>query len=311
MLYRIGTKRDLAKLLGISLPQLKRFLPDDNFKEWTTKDGRLIEEAHPPLAAVLSKLHKIISKIETPPYLFSGKKGIKARNNAELHYANGYMVNVDISRFYQSTKREFVYLVFKDTFGQTPDVASMLATLVTYKGHIPTGTATSQAIAYWAYKKTFDRISKLCAANEVLMSVWVDDITFSSSKPFPRGWVRDIRNIVRDVELSLKASKTKKYKISEYRTVTGSALSPDGEILVKNEKRKEILDLCKGKTVDKLNLQQARSLFGKLTSQRQNEPHFFSNMYGRCRARLRDLERQRAKRKKARRNSKVGKIVST
>lgn len=289
-LYRLGRKRDVAERLGLSLLELKALTTDTNFREWKSKKGRLIEEPLPALASTLSRLHLLLNKIDMPAYLLSGKKGIKPRDNADMHRLNNYMITVDIEGFYRSTKREFVYLAFRDIFKQTTDVASLLADLVTYQGHIPTGTATSQLIAFLAYKKTFDRINKLCEAQGVLMSVWVDDITFSSQKPFPRGWVSDIQKIMSKVDLSLKITKTKKYSSSEYKIATGSAISPDGTLCVKNEKRKEIFDLLKGRQIEQLPIKETRQVLGKLVAQRQNEEDFFEGAYIRCRKRLIKLE---------------------
>lgn len=295
-LYRLGRRRDLATVLGEDLQVIEKITSGENYKEWTKKtDGkkdRLIEEPLPILSGVLSRLHQILSKVETPDYLMSGKKKIKPRDNAETHSNNSYMVNVDIESFYQSTKREFVYTAFRDTFGQANDVASLVADLVTYKGHIPTGTATSQLVAFWAYKRTFDRIDTLCKQKEIKMSVWVDDITFSSTKPFSESWVSDVQKIMKNVDLSLKPKKTKKYGANEFKTVTGSAISPDGNILVKNEKRYEILTMLGKRRVEQLDLAETRTLMGKLTSQRQNEPDFFSDMHIRCKKRLQKLERK-------------------
>lgn len=296
-LHRLGTRRDLALMLGGSVQVIEKLTSDENYKEWTKKTtrkkDRLIEEPLPILSGVLSRLHQFLAKVETPDYLMSGKKKIKPRDNAEIHSNNSYMVNVDIEAFYQSTKREFVYLTFRDTFGQANDVASLLADLVTYQGHIPTGTATSQLVAFWAYKKTFDRIHTLCKQKGITMSVWVDDITFSSTKPFSDSWVTDIQKIMKEVDLSLKPNKTKKYSSTEFKTATGSAISPDGTILVKNEKRIEILNLLGNRRVEQLNLAEARTLMGKLVSQRQNENDFFNDMYVRCKKRLQKLERKK------------------
>lgn len=301
-LYRIGTRQDLADILGISLTELKALRSDDNYKEWTKKEkgkkDRLIEEPLPFLSSVLSRLQAILSKIETPDYLLSGKSGVKPQDNAERHRHHDYMVNVDIERFYQSTRREFVYTAFRDTFGQTNDVASILADLVTYKGHIPTGTATSQLIAFWAYKKSFDRVHAISIKNNVEMTVWVDDITFSANKSFSRNWDKDIAKIMANVELSLKPSKTKFYNRGEYKTATGSAISPSGELLVKNKKRMEILKILKSKKVETLPLADLRSVVGKISSQKQNEGSFFEDMYRRGRARLRKLEEKERRKNK-------------
>jgi hypothetical protein len=300
-LYRLGRKADLAERLGLSLPDLKKLASDNFYREWVKqekgKKDRTIEEPRPELANVLSRLHNLLKVVETPPWLMSGKKKISAQDNARIHQNNPHAITVDIASFFQSTRREFAYKAFRDLFKQTNDVASLLADLGTYKGHIPTGTATSQDIAYWAYAQTFERIQKLCQVNGIIMSLWVDDITFSSTKPFPKNWVPSIQAIAKSVELSLKTKKTKKYNPSEHKIITGSAISPDGDIRVKNEKRKEIVDILKGGRVEDLNLKETRSLLGKLTSQRQNEKDFFDGVYSRSRAHLKKLEARKSKKR--------------
>jgi hypothetical protein len=108
--------------------------------------------------------------------------------------------------------------------------------------------------------------------------------------------VNDIGKIMVEVDLSLKEKKTKRYGPSEYKTATGSAISPTGTITIKNAKRKEIVDLLKGRRVEELPLKDLRVLMGKLTSQRQNESSFFDGVHGRCRKRLSMLEKRERKR---------------
>lgn len=295
-LFRLGRKKDVADLLTLKVHDLKALSADSNYKEWINKQNgkkeRIIEEPLPKLASTLKKLQSILSRVETPIWLLSGKKGIKPRKNAEIHRQNRYMINVDIDSFYQSTKREFVYLSLKNIFQQIDDVASIIADLVTYKGHIPTGASTSQLMAFWAYRPMFERIHKLCVLKNITMTVWVDDITFSSREPFPKNWISDISKIATEVGLSLKPSKTKKYTAKEYKTITGSVISPTGEILVKNAKRKEIIEILRGKKIEDLSLNEARTLLGKVTSQRQNQSDFCINVYLRCKNHLRHLEKQ-------------------
>ena len=288
--FRLGTKRDLAKLLGYSVSDLKQFAKDECYTEWPKrgKNGkiRIIEQPSPELGRLQKRVHKLIRKVETPPWLMSGKRGISSQDNALVHCESPFVINVDIEKFFQSTKREFVFLCFQREFQIRSDVASLLADLLTYKGHIPTGTSTSQLMAFWAYKKTFLRICRLCEENDIVMSLWVDDITFSRSSPFSKNWVKSISHILKTVDLQLKINKTKKYSARDYKIVTGSGISPDGLLVVRNEKRKEILGLLGSRRVEDLPAREARSLFGKLTSQRQNDPDFFSPMYRRCRAHL-------------------------
>ena len=238
--YRLGTKKDLAKLLGFSVPQLKALSKDDNYRPWPKKGEsgkiRIIEEPLPELAWLQQQAHRVLRKVETPIWLMSGKRGIRPQDNAMTHADGIYIINVDIERFFQSTKREFVYRCFQTDFKIRNDVASMLADLLTYDGHIPTGTATSQLMAFWAYRRTFERIHLLCKSQDITMTLWVDDITFSRGRPFPKGWVRTLSKILRSVDLNLKSTKTKRYGPREFKIVTGSAIAPTGELRVRKYK---------------------------------------------------------------------------
>ena len=292
-LYRLGTKKSLAKLLTVNVSSMRRLASDSNYREWPQKQKngklRLIEEPSPDLAGVQKRLHEELRKVETPTWLMSGKRGVRPQDNALAHCSTVFVINIDIEAFFQSTKREFVYRCFQREFGMIDDVASLLADLVTYKGHIPTGTSTSQIMAFWAYRQTFERIQKLCESQNIVMTLWVDDITFSSPTPFPANWPRDINKILAAVELRLKPSKTKRYGVTEYKIVTGSAISPQAKILVRNTKRREILSLISGRRIEDMSLKSARTLFGKLASQRQNEPAFFDSVYRRCKAHIKKI----------------------
>lgn len=291
--YRLGRKKDLAELLGLPIAKIKRLSADSNYKEWIKKDKkqRLIEEPLPDLDKLQRRIHTLLKRVTTPNWLQSGKQGSKSQTNAKAHGGDVFVVNVDIEAFFQSTKREYAYRCFQREFQMTDDVASILADIVTYKGHIPTGTSTSQAMAFWAYKQTFERIQKLCSKQKITMTLWVDDITFSRSKSFPHGWTRDIEKILQAVQLKLKISKTKRYSANDHKVVTGTALSPDGDLLVCNAKRQEILAILHGRKVEDLELKEARTLFGKLASQRQNETDFFQPMFIRCKAHLRTFSK--------------------
>lgn len=287
--FRLGTKKDLALLLDTTPAKLKKLASDSNYKEWSNEKGRLIEEPLPELDKVQKKFFKLFKRIETPFWLKSGKKGSKPQENAVLHSGKVQVINVDILSFYQNTRREYVFLVLKNLFEMRDDVASLLADLLTYKNHLPTGGSHSQIIAFWAYRLTFERIYSLCSSKGIKMSLWVDDISFSTPSPFPEGWVRGINKIFSNVQLQLKLSKTKHYSKGEFKIITGSAAGADGKIYVRNSKRQEIRKLIEGRKVEDLSLVEVRSFHGKVAAQRQNEPTFFENLFTRSKRHLKNL----------------------
>ena len=294
-LYAMNRLRDLSNLLGISPSALNRLRSDVNYREWVQrKPGRkprLIEEPHNDLAYGQRRIQALFAEIATPDWLKSGKRGIRPIDNATEHSNHPYVANVDIESFFQSTKREFLFKALQHEFQIAPNVASTMADILTYKGHIPTGTSTSQFSAFWAYKASFDTIFHLSRVTDVTMSLWVDDITFSSDKPISEDWIKTVNNVLRKVDLRLKAKKTKRYNSREFKVVTGIAISPSGEFRVKNAKRKEILDILDGRAVENLSHKETLSLLGKLSAQRQIEPAFFDSMHRRCKYHLRQLTR--------------------
>ena len=292
-LYRLGTKKDLARLLRVPAGDLKRLTRDENYREWPKREKnnkvRIIEEPLPTLKSLQRRLHQLLCKLETPSWLMSGKRGISPQDNARAHINEPFVVNVDIDGFFRNTKREFVYRCFQRTFGMRDDVASLLADLVTYKGHIPTGTPTSQLVAFWAYRPTFERLHAMSEAKGIRMTLWVDDITFGSTTCFPRGWTQTVNRQLSFVDLRLKVAKTKRYGESEHKLVTGSAITSDGRLTVRNAKRKEILDFLGSRRVENLSRKETQRLLGRLASQRQSDPDFFSSLYRRSRRHLANL----------------------
>lgn len=284
-LYRLGKKSCLSCILQFSTSDIKMLRSDENYDEWEKIEktkNRTIEQAKPRLRKIHKRLHVLLQRIETPPYLKSGIKGSTIQSNAEIHASNHYMLKLDIQNFYQSSKREFVFTMFRDNFQQTPDVASILADLVTYKGHIPTGTSTSQIIAFWAYKKSFDKIYQLAQNASITMTLWVDDITFSSKNPIPKDFIEKVSSILNSVNLQLKTEKTESFGKENYKIVTGCALSPCGDLKIPNKKRKEIINITKGKSIESLPLDVLRTLIGKISAQRQTESDFFKKIYERA-----------------------------
>ena len=62
------------------------------------------------------------------------------------------------------------------------DVAWFISKLIIYENQLPIGSPTSQLVAFWSYKDMFDEILEYSLLNELKISVFVDDISFSSNK---------------------------------------------------------------------------------------------------------------------------------
>ena len=250
-LYRLRNKTKLASLLQISKDELILLSETENptyrlfVRKEKGKKDRQIEEPIDKLKTVHKVLQVLFSRIQSPDYLFSGKRKTTYIDNARFHIKYNYVLTLDIERFYPSTDIEYVFRFFRYRLLMNDDVAWILAKIVTYERHIPTGSHLSQSLAYWSYSALFDSINKIAQSNNYRFSLYVDDITFSSVSPIPQNYLRTITDKLNSVKLSVKQSKTKNYGKQKFRLITGCSISPDGNLLIRNRLRKKAYDLIK------------------------------------------------------------------
>jgi hypothetical protein len=123
------------------------------------------------------------------------------------------------------------------------DIAEILTNIVTLEQKIPTGCPTSQLIAYYAYQEMFENINKIANKYNCVFTLYVDDMTFSSKRPFNPD---KLRNEI-DIELRKYGHKPKYSKVQYYsrnsnKLVTGVVISKDHNLLVANKLQKKIYD---------------------------------------------------------------------
>lgn len=301
-LFELSNKNRLADLLAITRRELNAIAFFPVYYVFDHRENgkvRRIEDPNPRLKHVQKKLNRLLSKIETPSFLMSGKKGRSFVDNAAAHKGGKHIIKVDIQSFYRSARREYVFRAFKNIFRMSEDVAWVITDLVTYDEFLPTGAPTSQQIAYWAYAPMFHRLHRLAESQSTNMSLYVDDLTFSGCAPFGGGFVDTIQEILSSVGLRLNPGKTCSYKSKEFKFVTGCAISASGDLRVANKQRKKIYDLLQGRDIRDLDRSTTDRLLGLLSSARQVERYFYENMY------MRSRKHQRALRAEAKTAQKV------
>lgn len=285
-LYKIGNKTKLAKYLGITRNELLNLCNDNLYKvrEELKHNGtgtRIIEAPTKQLKSIQRKLNKELQKLETPSYLFSGIKGKSFIDNALVHVQNKYMLCVDIHSFYPSTDDIKVLQFYKNTLKTPNDIAKILTELTTFNGHLPTGAPTSVILAYFAYAKTFEDIYKKAQELNIDMSVYVDDITFSSQNPIPKLFYNFVEKRMKQQGLILKKNKTKWYKPEDFKIITEHGISArnEGKVPIKNILK--IKDTMQGKNIKELSYKELISLKGALIVAQRIEPGFYKTLFKR------------------------------
>jgi len=286
-LYELGSKRRLCSLLYIDASDVDRLMSDASYREWEAESGRLIEEPVKSLKLVQGRVKELLSRIEHPPWVHSGVRGRSYLGHAEHHSGQRYVCSMDIDSFFQSTRKEFVFRFFRYVLRQPEDVAWMMSDLVSYKNHLPTGSPSSQSLAFWSYRSMFESLCEAAMLVGGTLTLYVDDISVSSVAPLPEGLPSEFESIMNGYALQLKESKTSRKGSRKWKVITGVAISPEGDLRVPNRRRARIheqVELLKNGKLDRNGLE---SLVGMLSSARQIEPTFHEAVYQYSRSLLR------------------------
>jgi hypothetical protein len=294
--YRLRSRTKLANLLKISTKELLQLSKKPTYNKFNIepvgKKARHIEEPIGLLKSVHVSIHKLLRRIETPPYLFSGRKNTTYIDNAKSHLGHKYFLSLDIASFYPCCKTEYVFRFFHYRMQIIADLAWIMANIVTCDGHIPTGSSLSQSIAYWSYSKLFDELNELAKLNNMSLSLYVDDIQLSSFQKIPENILDKIEARLHSVDLSIKKSKVRLGSNKHYKVITGCAITPDDRLDVPNRLRKKIFDVIKKeRNINYLPDKTVVSLTGRIEAARRVVANFHDSIYQKLKERKKTINR--------------------
>ena len=263
-LFKLQSKKKLFALLGIR--NSKVFSKQNKISSLTmpyvdVPKPRLIEPSNSQNLKQAQKIIKnALQKINIPSYVFSGVKGKSYAGNAKYHLGVVNVFQTDLTAFFPNTKRDKVYRFFLDELQTSPDVAEILTNITTIDinktncdksaivsfltsknvkrmNHLISGSPTSTILAYFANHVMFDEIYNYANKQGVKMTVYVDDITFSSSNKISSKFKKSVLSIIRKHGhmVSLKKTESKDKRMA--KCITGVIITPQGNIAVKNSLR--------------------------------------------------------------------------
>ncbi len=265
-LYAIKSKKMLLQALGIHDKRWqKHTFVQQNISPYidgTTKK-RLVEAPSQSLKVIQKKIKNALIKCDFPEYVFSGIKGRSYINNAEWHTGTLFIYKIDVSAFFPNTSRDKVYRFFLNQLNNSPDVANILTNLctsdlsrdvknknevdsflvekgITQLNHLCTGASPSPILSYLVNQDMFSEMKCLCDANDISMTVYVDDTIFSSNKEISMNVRSKILGIVSKYGYKVSIKKVKYYKANEVKKITGVIIRPDGALDIPNKLRYKI-----------------------------------------------------------------------
>ena len=226
----------------------------------TPEHPRIIETAYiEPLKKAQKRILHYLQEINVPNYLYSGIKGTNFIENGKAHAGNKFIFKIDISKFFPSTSRNKVYYFFIKKLLVAPDIAGILADLTTVsipdfsdrnnaieineflkeknikqKAHLMTGSPASVLLSFLVNEEMFDKLYLFCESNNILMTVYVDDVVFSSFKPIPSELRKKICDTVKSFGYRLSSGKIGYHQKDTAKKITGTVLDKKGCIKTPN-----------------------------------------------------------------------------
>lgn len=297
-LYGLKSKKKLLELLYIERKiYCKGSFVNSKIHPFIMKE-RLVEAPNKDIKRIQSCILAFLQKLDFPDYVYSGVKGKSYINNARLHGGNGNLFKVDISKFFPNISRERVFNFYNNKLSTSIDVANILTNFSTInientknkrvndfviekniksKNHLITGSPLSPLLSYLANVELFDNLANYARDRNLTISIYVDDVVFSSKCKISRNIRADILNTIHNYGYQTSKKKCRWYNNSQPKKITGVILDKNNaQLQVPNKLMKKTHNyITEIKNNDFTNKQQlmgctiaVNSINGKLKSYR-------------------------------------------
>jgi len=190
--YKLKTRGDVAKLLGIREVSLRYFLykkrPENMYHTFSIvkKDGTSREIAAPDrqLKKIQQKLAQVLNDVYEPKvcaYGFIPEKGII--DNASQHTKRKLLLNIDLKDFFSQIHFGRVRGMFMaPPYALTDEAATTIAQLVCFRGRLPQGAPSSPVITNMICVPLDNALLRVAKKTNCVYTRYADDISFSTYK---------------------------------------------------------------------------------------------------------------------------------
>ena len=301
-LYNLKSKKMLKYLLKIGNSRMfNQAYVASSIEPYIDSSGkpRIIEPPSYELKRVQSRVKKLLYEIEVDSNVFSGIKGRSYAQNARMHKGNNYAYKIDLKAFFPSISRGKVYDFFKEEMKTAPDIAEFLTNVTTIdidlsasknmdevdkfleakkvktRNHLISGSPASSILSYLVNQKMFDEMQNLTTKNHIIMTIYIDDIVFSSPNKISNNFKYAIHAIIKKYGYRLSKVKIKGYSKNYPKLITGAIIDKNGGLKVKNSLRQKIITTFKESLENPDDMTIKSRLRGLVTASRQIE----SNAY--------------------------------
>lgn len=217
------------------------------------------------------KTKDILSEIILPDNVFSPAvkgQGKSAISHAKYHQYSKYLLAMDIKSFFENLKLKYIIKFFSNSLNIEYNTAVVISKILTFNGHIARGSCVSPILSHLSINNTFSKIQQYCKNRNLKLSIYMDDIIFSSDKKIDiAGIINFMTKVLSIIELKINYKKLRKYGINDNKRVTGVIITKDNKIRIQNKNRKKLKDI-----IENYNECDDDIIKGLLSYMRQIEP---------------------------------------
>lgn len=193
-------------------------------QEWLKKSQKKFNKIL--MNIMLDKKIRGVKQKSIIPYLHSAVKQRSYQTNAKVHIGNKYVFAIDLKDFYPSVTKYKLYLFFKNKFNLSSDIAMVYAVLSTCKSDDGTyrlgqGLSQSSTLAFLVNYTLFNYLYNFSKENDIEMSIYVDDVVFSSRNEIPQSFIDRLFGIIKSNDMLIKRQKVHYYKKESVKKITG------------------------------------------------------------------------------------------
>lgn len=257
--------------------------PENFYFSFTQKDtGRELFKC----SNIINKLHKRLMKlfnIKIEPYIKSGIKRESHITNAKYHQNSKYFLLMDIKSFYPSMTKSLIKKHLILTYKQSSNVAEFISNLVTIqqakadgKRALVTGSPLSQYFSYIINKKMYDELQEVSKKENIIFSVYVDDMSFSSKAKITYKFHTKAYSIIKKYGYTIHTENDKKVfrgNAGNKAKITGVKISKQGFRILSKHKE-NIQKIIKSES----HIEKQKSLLGMINYAIQVNPKYSKYM---------------------------------
>jgi hypothetical protein len=242
--YCLKSKSKLAKILYTSEKNLKSLVVSKDLylerdQVFSEEKTRRIEEPRQVLKVVQKRIERLLKRIKIPEYIYALGEKRCSISNAKFHVNALFIRTLDIEKFFLSVPKRRIYWFFNKKMKCSSDVSSILASILTFNDHLPTGSPSSPLLSYFSYIDMWESIDKIVKDGDCQMTVYIDDITISGAH-IPGGLIWEVEKSLYRYRLKSNKSKERCFVNKFAFEVTGVIITSENDLKSPNRQYRKI-----------------------------------------------------------------------